>query len=95
MVAYEGPCMAQVERYLAETDGPTGCPCETLDASDLPPPQPLKKTLEQLAELDDDVVLVQINDRAPQHLYPKLADRGYNYDTMETIDEVVTVIWKP
>lgn len=91
----ETPSMQQIERYLSETDAPTDRPCETLDASDLPPPQPLQTTLEQLAELDDGIVLVQLNDRAPQHLYPKLADRGYNYDTLETVDGVVTAIWKP
>ena len=71
-------------------------------------PQPLTRTLERLAELDDETVLVQLNDRAPQHLYPKLADRGYQYDTQELPapledalepasggDPVVTAIWKP
>jgi len=79
--------------YLSETDAPQDRPCETLDARELPPPQPLKNTLEQLAELDDSVVLVQFNDRRPQHLYPKLDDRDYTYDTLEA-DAVVTVIWR-
>lgn len=87
--------MQQVERYLIETDAPSDRSWETLDASDLPPPQPLQRTLERLTDLDDTIVLVQINDRAPQHLYPKLADRGYSYDTLDTGDEVVTTIWKP
>lgn len=76
------------------TDAPTGRPRETLDARELPPPQPLRRTLELLADLDDETVLVQYNDRAPQHLYPKLADRGYVYDTTEREDGVVvTTIW--
>jgi hypothetical protein len=40
------------------------------------------------------VVLVQRNDRAPQHLYPQLDDRGYTYETIEGDEQVVTVIWR-
>ena len=80
---------------LAETGAPTGRPTETLDARDLPPPQPLKNTLERLPDLSEETVLVQFNDRAPQHLYPKLADRGYESGTAETDDAVVTAIWRP
>lgn len=78
---------------LAATDAPADRPQETLDVRELPPPEPLRRTLERLAELDE-TVLVQRNDRAPQHLYPKLADRGYEYDTVETDEAVVTVIWQ-
>jgi uncharacterized protein (DUF2249 family) len=67
----------------------------TLDVRELPPPQPLQTTLERLSELDDDTVLVQLNDRAPQHLYPKLDDRGYAYETVESDGAVVTAIWRP
>lgn len=77
---------------LPATDAPTDRPRETIDVRELPPPEPLRRTLERLAVLDD-AVLVQRNDRAPQHLYPKLADRGYEYDTVETEAAVVTVIW--
>jgi TusA-related sulfurtransferase len=79
---------------VAETDAPTGRPTETLDVRDLPPPKPLSETLERVAELDNDAVLVQLNDRAPQHLYPKLTDRGYAFETVETDDCVVTVVWR-
>jgi len=41
----------------------------------------------------NEAVLIQYNDRAPQHLYPKLSDRGYEYETIETENAVVTVIW--
>lgn len=78
---------------LERTDAPTDRPTETLDVARLGPPEPLRQTLETLAELDDETVLVQRNDRAPQHLYPKLEDRGYEYDTVETDDAVVTAIW--
>ena len=36
--------------------------------------------------MDDGLVLVQLNDRVPQYLYPKLTDRGYEYETTETDD---------
>lgn len=87
--------MAQTADHdaLAKTTAPSDRPTETLDARELPPPEPLRATLERLADLDDDVVLVQVNDRAPQHLYPKLTDRGYRYDTVVTDDGAVTAIW--
>lgn len=78
---------------LSTTDAPIDAPRETLDARELPPPQPLQRTLERLTELDDETVLVQQNDRAPQHLFPKLDDRGYSYETVETGEAVVTAIW--
>lgn len=78
---------------VASTDAPAEGPRPKLDARELPPPEPLRQTLERVAEMDDDAVLVQLNDRAPQHLYPKLTDRGYEYETVETDDCVVTTIW--
>ena len=78
---------------LDRTDVPADRERETLDARDLPPPRPLKDTLERLAALDDDVALVQFNDRRPRHLYPRLDDRGYRHETVEDGETVVTVIW--
>ncbi|PSP76199.1 hypothetical protein BRC81_13670 [Halobacteriales archaeon QS_1_68_20] len=80
--------------YVSETAAPEDRPWETLDARELPPPEPLATTLKRLAALEDDVVFVQYNDRAPRHLSPKPDDRGYEYETMETDSTVVTVIWK-
>lgn len=85
--------MAQKAAVLEETAAPTDRPVETLDVADLGPPEPLRQTLELLADLPDETVLIQYNDRAPQFLFPKLADRGYAYDTVETDDTVVTAIW--
>ncbi len=62
---------------------PTHRPTETLDVRELGPPKPLSRTLERLAELDDETVLVQHNDRVPQHLYPRLSERGYVFETVE------------
>jgi TusA-related sulfurtransferase len=89
----ETATMAMESDVVVETDAPADWPREHIDARELPPPQPLQRTLERLAELDDETVLVQSNDRAPQHLYPKLEDRGYVYDTVEDEDVVRTVIW--
>lgn len=86
--------MEHRNEHITETAAPAGRPSETLDARELPPPQPLQNTLERLTELGGDTILVQINDRAPQHLYPKLDDRNYEYETIETDDGVVTVIWR-
>lgn len=69
-------------------------PCEYLDVRTLGPPEPLMKTLEELSQLPNDVVLVQKNDRVPQLLFPKLEDRGYQYETIERDDEVLTLVWK-
>ena len=74
---------------------PADRPVERLDVRELGPPKPLSETLETLADLDDETVLVQFNDRAPQHLYPQLDDRGYEYETVEGEDAVLTAIWKP
>jgi hypothetical protein len=76
-------------------DVPVDAPIEELDVADLGPPDPLVDTLETLESLPDDTVLVQRNDREPQHLYPKLADRGYEYETTSTDDAVITAIWQP
>jgi len=86
--------MALAETALSETEAPER-PTETFDARELPPPKPLRETLERLAGMDDDRVLVQLNDRAPQHLYPKLDERGYTHDTVQTDDGVVTAVWRP
>ncbi|WP_423999258.1 DUF2249 domain-containing protein [Haloarcula salina] len=84
---------ADVASVIAETGAPSDAPADRLDVRSLGPPGPLKETLERLAELDNDTVLVQYNDRAPQHLYPKLEDRGYDSETVETDEATVTVIW--
>ena len=86
--------MVDVTSIVSETAAPTDRSWETLDARELPPPQPLQNTLERLTQLDAETILVQLNDRAPQHLYPKLIDRGYEYETTETEEVVVTVVWR-
>ncbi len=85
----------QPEQHLDRVDAEEVTGFETLEAGELPPPEPLKKTLELLEELPDGTALIQFNDRKPQHLYPKLDERGYSYDTVEEEDgRVTTVIWR-
>lgn len=81
------------EGTVEATGAPTDRNRELLDVRRLGPPEPLQRTLETLADLPDDHVLVQVNDRAPQHLYPQLDERGYEYGTVERGDEVVTAVW--
>jgi uncharacterized protein (DUF2249 family) len=80
---------------LAGTDAPLARDRERLDVRELGPPKPLAETLELLPDLPDETVIVQVNDRTPQHLYPELDDRGYEYATVEREEDVVTAIWRP
>lgn len=73
---------------------PSGLERQLLDVRELPPPQPLQQTLEVLAELDSGVALVQLNDRVPQFLFPKLEDRGYAFETVEREKVTITAIWQ-
>ena len=68
---------------------------EVIDVRDLPPPQPLQQTLEELSAFETPTILLQINDRTPQYLFPMLKDRGYRYESYEEDHAVVTVIWEP
>jgi hypothetical protein len=74
-------------------DVPGDAPVEELDVGDLPPPEPMTETLERLTELSTDAVLLQRNDRAPEFLFPKLDDRGFDYETIELGQGVYTAIW--
>ncbi|RQG95878.1 DUF2249 domain-containing protein [Natrarchaeobius chitinivorans] len=85
----------QYTAVVDRTDAPPDRPRTTLDVRSLGPPEPLKRTLEQLVDLPDEAVLLQRNDRVPQFLFPKLDDRGYTYESLELDDEVVTAIWRP
>lgn len=81
------------DRAITRTDAPADRPREVLDVRELGPPEPLTETLETLPELGNGV-LVQVNDRKPQHLYPKLEDRGYAFETVTHDEVVLTTIWE-
>jgi uncharacterized protein (DUF2249 family) len=87
--------MSTVVDAVARTEAPTDRPTRTIDVRRAGPPEPLVETLETLAELDERTVLVQRNDRVPRHLFPKLEERGYAYDTVEAGGETVTAVWTP
>lgn len=74
-----------------------GVPNETdptvIDVRDLPPPEPLQETLGTLEQMDGDGLLVQVNDRLPQHLFPMLEERGFQYESTGE-DPAYTAIWK-
>lgn len=72
---------------------PNDRPTEFLDARELPPPEPLRETLERVPDLGE-AVLLQLNDRTPKLLYPKLDDRGLEYDTVTVDAGVVTAVWR-
>ncbi|MEO8624786.1 MAG: DUF2249 domain-containing protein, partial [bacterium] len=65
-----------------------------LDVRGLEPPEPLMRTLAALETLPDGHVLVQVNSRVPQLLFPMLAERGFACEVDESHADVVSVrIW--
>lgn len=75
-----------------ELDLPVGTPTEQLEVRGGGPPGLLNETLEKLSELDEDTLLIQLNDRVLQHLYPVLTDPGYEFGTVERDDATRTAI---
>ncbi|MEO5814166.1 MAG: DUF2249 domain-containing protein [Gemmatimonadaceae bacterium] len=65
-----------------------------LDVRGLEPPEPLIRTLAALETLPDGHVLVQVNSRVPQLLFPMLAERGFACEVDESRADAVSVrIW--
>ena len=86
--------MAATSDILGEVpDVPPASTVVELDVRDLPPPEPMTETLERLAAMDEDGVLLQRNDRAPEFLFPKLRERGFEFGTVEAEESVYTAIW--
>lgn len=81
-------------QWLRALDAPDSDEVEFLDARDLPPPKPLSETLERVSTLEEGALFLQLNDREPQFLYPKLDDRGYAYRTTDVEEGTVTAIWR-
>lgn len=66
-----------------------------LDVRGLEPPEPLMRTLAALESLPPGKVLVQVNVRVPQLLFPMLAERGFACEVDESRAGVVLVrIWR-
>ncbi len=55
----------------------------TIDVSELVPPEPMIKILTALEELPDGASLLVHHVRRPMHLYPRLDELGYPYETRE------------
>lgn len=54
-----------------------------IDVRDLDPPEPMVRTLDALSRLPRGKTLVQLNERVPQFLLPKLQQRGFVYEIRE------------
>lgn len=66
-----------------------------LDVRGLEPPEPLMRTLAALETLPDGHVLVHVNSRVPQLLFPMLAERGFACEVDESrADGVFVRIWR-
>lgn len=66
----------------------------TIDVRNLEPPEPFQRTMELVHDMKDGDILVQINDRQPQLLFPKLDALDLKYEVEEHDDIVKTVIRK-
>lgn len=62
-----------------------------LDVRGLEPPEPMVRTLAALERLEPDGVLVQINERIPRFLLPRLEERGFKYRLRQQGPDVVRV----
>jgi uncharacterized protein (DUF2249 family) len=82
-----------------EVDVPGGAekdvPDETtvvLDVRGLEPPEPMVRTLAALRALPEGGTLVQVNERVPQFLLPKLEEAGFDYEIHEQDEGLVRVL---
>lgn len=65
-----------------------------LDVRGASPPAPMLRTLTALETLPRDRVLVQVNSRVPEFLFPVLAERGFAWQVDDSrIDRVLVRIW--
>jgi len=62
-----------------------------LDVRGLEPPEPMMRTLEALAALPPGKTLLQINQRVPQFLLPKIRERGFTYEIREQSRDLVRI----
>jgi TusA-related sulfurtransferase len=70
-------------------------PTVWLDVRGSHPPEPMMRTLAALETLPPDHVLVQVNDRVPQLLFPLLAEGGFACEVDESAaDRILVRIWR-
>lgn len=86
----------------AAADAPAPAPAEpqatdegddviVLDVRGMEPPEPMVHTLAALENLPSGKTLLQINERIPQFLLPKLEEQGFTYSIREQNDQLVRV----
>ena len=67
----------------------------TLDCSQMEPPEPMLRVLEQLDHLKQGVGIKMLHRMKPSLLFPKLQERGLNFRVIEyTPDQIEVRIWK-
>jgi len=62
-----------------------------LDNRGLPPPEPMVRILEALAEISQQDQLVVLMDREPMMLYPELERRGFGWRFVDGAEKVLTI----
>ena len=67
----------------------------TLDCSQIEPPEPMLRVLEQLDCLKPGEGIKMLHRMKPRLLFPKLLERGWNFCVLEhTPDQVEVRIWQ-
>ena len=67
----------------------------TLDCSQMEPPEPMLRVLEQLDRLKQGEGIKMLHWMKPRLLFPKLQERGWNFRVIEhTPDQIEVRIWQ-
>ena len=67
----------------------------TLDCSQMEPPEPMLRMLEQLYRLLPGEGIKMHHRMKPRLLFPKLQERGWNFQVIEhTLDQIKVRIWQ-
>ncbi len=84
-----GPWKADTAGSADREDVPAGA--VVLDVRGLEPPEPMVRTLEALERLAPGTTLVQLNERIPRFLLPRLEQRGFTYHIRQQRPDLVRV----
>jgi uncharacterized protein (DUF2249 family) len=92
---WTGPKPAHATSTAVDWDAPATSEV-TIDVSELVPPEPMVKILQELETLPDGARLLVHHLRRPMHLYDRLNEMGYAHETRELApDRVEVMIQKP
>lgn len=72
-------------------EGPEGDDIVILDVRGMEPPEPMVHTLAALERLPRGQTLLQINERVPRFLLPRLGELGFTHEIVEQAEGVVRV----